>query len=74
MNISFKVPDMTCNHCVKSITNAIHTASPDSEVLCELDTKKVTVSGEADMKLIENAIKDAGYSLDDGKPDVCQYD
>lgn len=62
MSISFKVPDMTCNHCVKSITNAIHEVSPDSGVLCELDSKKVTVTGETDAKRVEKAIKDAGYS------------
>lgn len=61
MNISFQVPDMTCNHCVKSITNGIHAAAPDVSVLCELETKKVTVAGTADVKLIETAIREAGY-------------
>lgn len=62
MTITFHVPDMTCQHCVKSITNAIHDAEPDSGVLCELDTKKVTVSGTADINKVEKAIREAGYT------------
>lgn len=62
MSISFLVPDMTCNHCVKSITNAIHAADPDASVLCELDLKKVTVTGAAKADTIESAIKEAGYT------------
>lgn len=61
MNISFKVPDMTCSHCVKSITNGIHSVAPEAEVLCDLETKKVTVSGVTDAKMIEEAIREAGY-------------
>lgn len=62
MSISFQVPDMTCNHCVKSITNAIHAADPDAGVLCELDSKKVTVTSMGNAGLIESAIKEAGYT------------
>jgi copper chaperone len=61
MNISFQVPDMTCNHCVKSITNGIHAAAPDASVLCDLEAKKVTVAGVTDAKVIETAIREAGY-------------
>lgn len=57
----FKVPDMTCGHCVKSITEAIKEAVPQAEVSCDLATKLVTVSG-ADADKIEQLIKEAGYS------------
>lgn len=61
MNISFDVPDMTCQHCVKSVTNGIHAVAPDVSVLCDLDAKKVTIAGATDPKLIETAIRQAGY-------------
>ena len=61
MNIEFKVPDMTCGHCVKSITNGIHAVATDASVLCDLDTKKVTVVGAEDAKQVEVAIREAGY-------------
>lgn len=58
---TFKVPDMTCGHCVKSITEAIKEAVPQAEVSCDLGTKLVTVSG-ADTDKIQQLIKEAGYS------------
>lgn len=59
---SFQVIDMTCNHCVKSITTSVHTVAPEASVLCDVATHTVTVSGTHDDKLVEKAIKEAGYT------------
>ncbi len=59
---SFQVIDMTCNHCVKSITSSVHTVAPEASVLCDVATHTVTVSGTHDDKLVEKAIKEAGYT------------
>ncbi len=59
--MKFNVTDMTCGHCVKSITEAIHAVAPDALVLCDLSTKLVQVDGEYLPQDIENAIKDAGF-------------
>lgn len=58
----FKVPDMTCGHCVKSITEAIMEVAPSVEVACDLSTKLVTVTGQHDGDKIQEVIKDAGYT------------
>ena len=59
---SFQVIDMTCNHCVKSITTSVHTVAPEASVLCDVATHTVTVSGTHDDKVVEQAIKEAGYT------------
>lgn len=59
---SFQVIDMTCNHCVKSITSSVHSVAPDAAVLCDVSTHTVTVSGDHDPKRVEQAIKEAGYT------------
>ena len=59
---TFKVPDMTCGHCVKSITEAIKQAAPSAEVTCDLSTKLVTVTGMHDPGKVHEAVTDAGYS------------
>ena len=58
----FNVPDMTCRHCVKSITEAIKAVAPSAEVACDLSTKLVTVTGQHDADKIQQVVKDAGYS------------
>ncbi len=59
---SFQVNDMTCNHCVKSITTSVHTVAPEANILCDVSEHIVTVSGTYDDKLVEKAIKEAGYT------------
>ena len=59
---SFQVIDMTCNHCVKSITASVHSVAPEASVLCDVAAHAVTVSGKHDEKLVEKAIQEAGYT------------
>lgn len=41
--MKFHVPDMTCNHCVASITKAIKELSSDAHVVCDLHDHVVEV-------------------------------
>lgn len=59
---TLKVPDMTCGHCVKSITEAIKNAAPSAEVACDLSTKHVTIRGQHDSTKMVEVLKDAGYT------------
>jgi len=59
---SFQVIDMTCNHCVKSITTSVHSVAPDAGVLCDVAAHTVTVTGVHDRQQVERAIKEAGYT------------
>jgi copper chaperone len=61
--MSFLVQDMSCDHCVGSITRAIHTVDPDAEVRVDLGQHLVMIShGGVDASAIGQAIVDAGYT------------
>lgn len=62
MTISFHIPDMTCGHCVRTITEAINAQYPAAKVEAQVDTHTLTVSGVADETAVANLIKEEGYS------------
>lgn len=61
MKTEFLIPDMTCGHCVKTITAAVHRVAPDAVVAAQVDTHRVTVEGPADAAALEAAIRAEGY-------------
>lgn len=63
--IQLHVPDMSCQHCVAAISEALKALNGVSAVTINLEQKRVTVEGEADRALIEQCIKDAGYTPDE---------
>lgn len=60
--IIFKVEDMTCGHCVKTITNAIKEKYPQASVEIELDKHLVKVAGISEKVPLAELIKEEGYS------------
>lgn len=61
--ISFEVNDMTCGHCVSTITKALKAADKDARVHIDLATHRVQIeSTTADAEELADAIRDAGYS------------
>jgi len=63
MTVTFNVPDMTCGHCVKTITDAIQGRYADAVVQADVDTHTLTVRGaQAEAAQLEQLIKDEGYT------------
>lgn len=61
--ISFQVNDMTCGHCVSTITKALKAADKDAKVQIDLATHLVQVEPvSADVEELADAIKEAGYT------------
>ncbi|UXM95594.1 heavy-metal-associated domain-containing protein [Bartonella sp. HY329] len=60
--IVFRVADMTCGHCVKSVTSAIIEAIPNATVNADVATHLVTVMGTQDADKVKQAIIDADYT------------
>lgn len=61
--IAFEVNDMTCGHCISTITKALKAADKDAKVQIDLTTHRVQVeSASADVEELADAIKDAGYT------------
>ncbi|WP_297326484.1 heavy-metal-associated domain-containing protein [uncultured Bartonella sp.] len=58
----FKVEDMTCGHCVKTITNAIMEKYPSAKVDIDLDKHLVKVGNVTDKADLTAIIKEEGYT------------
>ena len=60
--IEFNVTGMTCDHCVRSVTNAIQEVDGVSDVQVSLDEKLARVTGETiDVNKVIEAVKEEGY-------------
>lgn len=64
MNIQLKVPSIVCQVCADNITKAITKTIPNAQVNINLDTKIVTVEGQADETTIKEIILDVGHTLE----------
>jgi len=60
--MEFRVDDMTCGHCVSTITKAVKDADANAKIDIDLPNHLVRVDGAADGDDIEEAIRDAGYT------------
>lgn len=61
MSIQFNVPDMSCGHCVSTITQAVQQAVPGARVTVDLAAHRVTVDGAPQAEVVRAAIAQAGY-------------
>ena len=61
--VTFEVQDMTCGHCVNSITKAVRAMDPTAQVTADLATHRVQVeSTESDSTKLGDLIREAGYT------------
>ncbi|WP_374333365.1 heavy-metal-associated domain-containing protein [Aestuariivirga sp.] len=59
--MKFNVPDMSCGHCVATITKAVKALDPAAEVKADLAAKSVTVESAVPASSIARALDEAGY-------------
>ncbi len=62
-NNIFKIEGMTCNHCVKHVTDAIKLVAGVKDVKVSLNEKNAKVSGDFKSEDIQKAVKEAGYKV-----------
>jgi copper chaperone len=61
-DLSFRVPQMNCGHCVKNLTRTLRAVEGIAGVEVDLHTKWVVVTGDhIDSEAIRRAVSDAGY-------------
>ena len=58
----FQIPNMTCGHCVRAITEAVKQADPQAEVLVDLATHQVRVQSELAVETLAAQLTEAGYA------------
>lgn len=63
-DIVVKVEGMTCNHCKKSVTDAVSDVPGVEEVNVDLATGNVTIKGsDVDLELVKKAVEGRGYKF-----------
>jgi len=58
--ITLIVSDMTCNHCVGTVRQALEEALPGAQISVDLQSHRVSFTG--DRGKAEEAIREAGYT------------
>jgi len=62
--IAFMISDMTCQHCVSTITQVVREIEPTAHVRVDLANRRVDIDGEAlDAEALREAIAEAGYTV-----------
>lgn len=61
--IEFSLPDMSCDHCVKHITQTIQTIDPNASIAVQLTLKRVSIDSKQDAALFAQALNEEGYPV-----------
>ena len=61
-SLTLRVEDMTCGHCASTISKAIETGLPGTNVEADPATKLVSVRGSTDLISIKALVSEAGYT------------
>ncbi|BCP54513.1 heavy metal transport/detoxification protein [Kaistia sp. 32K] len=59
--LTLKVKDMSCGHCVATVTKTVKGLDPAAEVGTDLTARTVQVESSVDAAAIVAALDDAGY-------------
>ena len=61
--LTLQVKGMTCNHCVKAVTQAVMELDPKAEVKVDLTSGRVEVATSAQGPAVAAAVAEAGYEV-----------
>jgi copper chaperone len=59
--IEFKLPDMTCGHCARRVTEAIKAVDAAGQVTVDLPAKTVQIESHTERSVLVAALAQAGY-------------
>ncbi|PPQ37295.1 heavy-metal-associated domain-containing protein [Rhodopila globiformis] len=60
----FRVPDMHCDGCVRSVTGAVRDLDEKATVQADLQTRQVRVETTASDEAVAAAIREAGFTVE----------
>jgi copper chaperone len=60
--IELKVPDMTCGHCVSTITKAVKEVDASAKIEVSLPEHRVRVDSKVSKEELVRSITEAGYT------------
>ena len=59
--LTLDIPNMSCGHCVRAITQAVVAADPAAKVQADLATRTVQVDTTASRDAVVASLTEAGY-------------
>lgn len=59
--IRFRIPDMSCQHCVRAVTEALQQVEAGVPVTVELEKREVSIDSQGDVAAFSRALTEAGY-------------
>lgn len=59
--IELTLPDMTCGHCVKTVTEVARRLDPNAQVQTDLATHRARFETQADPQALRRALEEEGY-------------
>ena len=62
--LTFHVPEMHCDGCVRSLTKAARVLDPAASVTADMKTLRVTVTTSAAGSAVAEAFQDAGFDVE----------
>jgi copper chaperone len=62
MDHAFTVPNLSCGHCVRAVTEAVKAADPTGQVQADPATKQVAVHTSLPREAVAAALAEAGYA------------
>jgi len=60
----FRVPDMTCQGCVRAVTGAVKDVDEAASVDVDLDSKQVQVTSTVSAEVLATAMREAGFTVE----------
>ncbi len=61
MNITLTLPDMTCGHCVKTVTQTAQRLDPQAQVQTDLATHRAVIETTVAREMLVKALAEEGY-------------
>ncbi len=60
--LNFEIPNMTCGHCVRAITEAVHAVDPAATVQTDLPQHRIQVNTAVTREAVVAQLVAAGYT------------
>jgi copper chaperone len=62
--LEFHIPNISCGHCVRAVTAAVHAADPQAQVKVDIPSHQVQVQTQAAREVLVAKLTEAGYQPD----------
>jgi len=62
MTHTFSVPNLSCGHCVRAVTEAVKAVDPVGQVRADPATRQVEVTSTLPREAVAAALAEAGYA------------